>query len=86
MKTVKLEKEIEVLKKALKFACEKLPMKYEYCFNQPERYNLQDEYGSDEPYIGQEGGCEFNSAENCLNCTIKYFIEKAKEQLMNENS
>lgn len=76
-----LEKENEVLRKALKLACEKLPMEYEYCSNHPDKYNLQDEYDSDEPYWVEEGGCEFDSPENCLDCVIDYFIQQAKEQI-----
>ena len=74
-----LEEENQVLKRALELACEKLPMSSEYCCVRPERYNLQDEYGSDEPYWVEEGGCEFaDSPEHCLDCVIAYFIKKAE--------
>ena len=75
----KLESQIKELEKALELACEKLPMEYEYCSSHPEKYNLQDEYGCDDPYWVEEGGCEFDSPERCLECVIKYFKNKAKE-------
>ena len=73
------QEQLVLTEKALELACENLPMKYEYCSSHPEKYNLQDEYGSDEPYWVEEGGCEFDSPERCLECVIKYFKNKAKE-------
>ena len=70
---------LTITKKALELACEKLPMKYEYCSSHPERYNLQDEYGSDEPYWVEEGGCEFDDPANCLECVMNYFKGKAED-------
>lgn len=78
-KVKQLKEQLAIREKALELACEKLPMCAEYCCNSPERYNLQDEYGSDEPYWVEEGGCEFDSPEHCLSCIEKYFIEQAKE-------
>ena len=78
------DRKIKELEKALELACEKLPMEYEYCSSHPERYNLQDEYGSDEPYWVEEGGCEFDSPERCLECVINYFKTKAKEMMKSE--
>lgn len=81
---IEQSEKIALLEKALELACEKLPMEYEYCSSHPERYNLQDEYGSDEPYWVEEGGCEFDSPERCLECVIKYFKTKAKEMMKSE--
>lgn len=84
LRVQELKQQLTTTEKALELACEKIPMEYEYCSNHPERYNLQDEYGSDEPYWVEEGGCEFDNPENCLECVINYFKSKAKETLENE--
>lgn len=74
-----LQSQLALTEDALELACEKLPMEYEYCSSHPERYNLQDEYGSDEPYWVEEGGCEWDDPARCLECVINYFKTKAKE-------
>lgn len=78
-KRAKLKKQLAETETALELACEKLPMEYEYCSSHPERYNLQDEYGSDEPYWVEEGGCEFDDPAKCLECVVNYFKTRAKE-------
>lgn len=78
-KIAELKDQLALTEMALELACEKLPMEYEYCSSHPERYNLQDEYGSDEPYWVEEGGCEFDDPANCLECVVNYFKTKAKE-------
>jgi hypothetical protein len=79
-----LKDQLSLTEKALELACEKLPMEYEYCSSHPERYNLQDEYGCDEPYWVEEGGCEFDDPAKCLECVVNYFKTKAKEMMKSE--
>ena len=68
-----------ILEKALELACEKLPMEREYCSDQVDVCNLQNEYGSDEPYYVYEHSCEDPESEDCLKCVENYFKNKAKE-------
>lgn len=79
-----LQTQLALIEEALELACEKLPMEYEYCSSHPERYNLQDEYGCDEPYWVEEGGCEFDDPAKCLECVVNYFKAKAKEMMKSE--
>lgn len=80
---MKLEEELEKLKKELKIwkavavmACDD---EYWSCPDQPERINLQDIYGSDEPYWVQEGGCE--SQDHCNECRLNFYYNKAKKKV-----
>ncbi len=72
---------IKILEKALEFAVEEAPG---HCPNPPERYNLQNEYGSDEPYYVEDGGCEFNEPARCLECNKNYYIDKAEDFLFKQ--
>lgn len=74
--------ELAVIEKALELACQDCPI---HCPDLPEKFNLQYEYGSDEPYWVEEGGCEFDDPEMCLECNIQYYKQRAKE-LLGENN
>lgn len=79
----KLQQDRDTWKKACELACQETPF---HCPNPPERYNAQNEYGSDEPYYIEEGGCEFSDAQGlCLNCQIQYYYNKAQEEKENKN-
>ena len=72
-----LQHRLDLLKKALELACENV--KFE-CPNPPERYNAQDEYGSDEPYWIEESVCEFaDEPARCLECQVERFMTKAED-------
>ena len=67
---------IDILEEALRRACQKLPME---CPNLPEKVNMQREYGSDEPYYIEEGGCEFSDdPERCLDCQVQRLYDEAQ--------
>lgn len=72
---------IKILEKALEFAVEEAPG---HCPNPPERYNLQNKYGSDKPYYVEDGGCEFDEPARCLECNKKYYIDKAENFLFKQ--
>lgn len=69
------EKEVVIWKEVARMACED---EYWSCPDPPERYNLQDEYGSDEPYWVQEGGCVFQ--DGCAECQMNAYYNKALEK------
>ena len=71
-----LEADRDTWKRACELACEETPL---HCPSPPEYYNAQYEYGSDEPYWIEEGGCEFDDPVKCIECQINYFYKKAKE-------
>lgn len=74
----KVELERDIWEKACELACEDCPCK---CPDPVEHYDMRDEYGSDEPVIVSEGGCEFQ--DHCLECTIKHYYNKAKRRIDN---
>lgn len=76
-KETQKDHQIVILEKALELACKEVPSGH--CPDLPERYNLQDEYGSDEPYWVSEGGCELQ--DHCLECCINYFKEQAEKEI-----
>ena len=77
-----LQHRVNVAEKALELACEEVQFS---CPNPPERYNAQEEYGSDEPYWIEEGGCEFTGRfANCLECQIERFKIQAESELKGE--
>ena len=71
-----LKKELKIWKEVARMACDD---EYWSCPNPPERYNLQDEYGSDEPYWVQEGGCEFQ--DHCNECRMNAYYNKVKKKV-----
>ena len=73
----KSKKQLNTWKRACELACKKEPF---HCPNPPERYNAQDEYGSDEPYWIEEGGCEFDDPAMCLECEVNYYYQQAKKE------
>lgn len=72
-----LERECETWKKACELACIEVPTNH--CPDPPEYYDASNEYGSDEPFYIEEGGCEF--PDHCLDCYINYFYEEAQKTL-----
>lgn len=66
-----------ILEKALELACKEVPSNH--CPDPPERINMQDEYGSDEPYYLYEGGCPYEDGSHCLECCMAHFKQKARE-------
>lgn len=74
------QKSIKKLERALDLACKKVPLE---CPDPPERYNIQREVDSDEPYWITEGGCEEENP-NCLDCMRQCFLRKAAAQIKND--
>lgn len=72
-----LENDRNTWKRACELACKETPF---HCPNPPERYNAQDEYGSDEPYWIEESGCEFNDPAMCLECQVNYYYQQAEKE------
>lgn len=69
--------ERDIWEKACELACREATDNH--CPNMPEKFNLQEEYGSDEPYWVEEGGCEF--PDHCLECCIDYFKHQAEKEI-----
>lgn len=79
-KQKEMSKDLKIAEQALELACEKCPMVDGACECPPTYYDASREYGCDEPYYIKEEYCEANP-EDCLNCLINFFKNKAKKEL-----